>query len=52
MNDIPLLRRQIETQLDEYEQAIADYAAFMEGWRERNPSRLPLYSDEAKVAAE
>jgi hypothetical protein len=52
MNDIPLLKRQIETQLDEYQQAFADYAAFMKAWRERNPSRLPLYSDEARLAAE
>lgn len=52
MNDIPLLKRQIETQLTEYEQAIADYAAFMERWRARNPRRLPLYSEEAKRAAE
>jgi len=52
MTDIPLLKRQIDTQLDEYEQAIAEYAVFMEGWRARNPQRLPLYSEEAKRAAE
>lgn len=47
--EIPLIKRQIETQLDEYEQAIADYAKFMEGYRARNPQRLPLYSEEAKL---
>lgn len=52
MTDIPLTKRQIETQLDEYEQAIADYAAFMAAWCARNPSRLPLYTEEAKAAAE
>lgn len=52
MTDIPLMKRQVETQIDEYEQAIADYAAFMEAWRARNPQRLPLYSEEAKAAAE
>jgi hypothetical protein len=33
--DIPLIKRQIETQLDEYERAIVEAAAFMEVWRAR-----------------
>ena len=30
-----LMKRRIETQLDEYEAAISAYAAFMEGYRNR-----------------
>lgn len=35
--DIPLIKRQIEAQVDDYARAIADYAAFMEAWRARQP---------------
>ena len=31
-----LQKRQIEAQLDDYDRAIADYAAFMADWRRRN----------------
>lgn len=34
-DDIALIKRQVETQLDEYAQAIEDYAAFMANWRAR-----------------
>jgi hypothetical protein len=34
-NDFPLIKRQIEAQLDDYERAIAAYAAFMQDWRRR-----------------
>ena len=50
MTDIPLLKRQIDAQMTEYEQAIADYAAFMEAWRARNPQHLPLFTEEAGLA--
>ena len=35
--DISLMKSQVEKQLDEYEQAVADYSAFMAEWRARNP---------------
>lgn len=37
--DVPLIKRQVEAQLDDYERAIADYAAFMADWRARQPPR-------------
>ncbi len=38
--DIALIKRQIEAQIGDYEQAIAQYLAFLEDWRERNdPAR-------------
>lgn len=36
---IELRKRQVEAQLDDYAQAIADYAAFMERWRAGQPQR-------------
>jgi len=42
--ELPLLKRQIETQLDEYEQAIAGFKAFMEA-RAPKPKMI-MYSDE------
>lgn len=47
--ELPLLKRQIDAQLDEYEQAIAAFKAFMEA-RAPKPERLPLYTEEAKIA--
>lgn len=35
--DVDLIKRQIEKQLEEYERAIADAAAFAVDWRRRNP---------------
>jgi len=38
--DIELIKRQIEQQIGSYEQALAEYKAFMDDWREKNdPSR-------------
>lgn len=34
--DIALIKLQIEDQIGGYEHALAQYAAFMEGWRLRN----------------
>lgn len=31
--DIPLIKRQIEAQVDDYARAIAEYAAFVESFR-------------------
>jgi hypothetical protein len=42
--ELPLLKRQIETQLDEYEQAIAAFKAFMEA-RAPKPKTI-MYSEE------
>lgn len=52
MSDIDLMKRQIEVQLSEYETAIAEYAAFMDDWRRRNPQRLPMFSEEAGITAQ
>jgi hypothetical protein len=40
MTDIELMFRQIEDQLADYRAAVASYAEFMEGWRDRtDPAR-------------
>lgn len=55
MIDIDLMKRQIETQLDEYERAVAAYAAFMEAWHNRtDPAarRVQRFRKAASEAAE
>ncbi|MCA1831210.1 MAG: hypothetical protein LC750_00420 [Actinobacteria bacterium] len=55
MTDMDLMKRQIEAQLADYEQAIADYAAFMEDWRSRTTPegrRIRRFRKAAQVAAE
>lgn len=39
--DIPLIKRQIEEQLDDYAIAIAHYAAFLASWRARRDALTP-----------
>jgi hypothetical protein len=53
--DIELMKRRIETQLDEYEAAIKAYAAFMEDWRNRTDpamKRVQRYRMAAQQATE
>ena len=50
MNDFDLTMRQIDAQLVDYEQAIADYAAFMAAWRDRHDpatKRIRRFRDRA-----
>lgn len=35
MSDVTLMKRQIEKQVEDYDQALAEYAAFMADWRAR-----------------
>jgi hypothetical protein len=49
MTDIPLMRRQIDAQVDEYERAINEYAAFMARWREKNPRPTVMFTDEIET---
>lgn len=50
MTDIEARKRAIEAQLEDYEREIAEFAAYMEWWRSRQPTRM--YSDELSGAAE
>jgi hypothetical protein len=45
MPDIPLIKREIETMLGDYKQAIDEAAAFMAYWRARNPKPTRLRHD-------
>lgn len=52
--DIALIKRQIEDQIGDYERAIAAYAAFMEGWRNRTDpaaKRVQRFRDAAQAEA-
>lgn len=50
MSDVEVMKRAIEAQLDDYEREIAEFAAFMEWWRSRQPTRM--FTDELSGAAE